>query len=341
MKQTSSRGEFRTQSDAVRPAPGARPVIDDAGTACRAFLYPQQQLSLLGDTDRFAPVQHFSRLGPVTLGDVSVGTDVRLDCGELTTSYHVNLPITGRLASQHRGKHVTATPGRAAVYRPDGDTVITRWDAACRLLVLKIDRSAVGEALEDMLGRPVTSQVAFEPSMDTTGGAARSWTQLLLVLNSQLADQDGLDSVALHPMVAAPLAESLVHGFLLSAEHPYRESLAAPGKPVQPVAVRTARELIEGNPRAPMTTASLARQCHVSVRSLQEGFQRHVGMSPTAYIREVRLRGAHEDLLTADPYLRTVASVAEDWGFTHLGRFAAAHEARYGQLPLRTLHATK
>jgi hypothetical protein len=52
-------------------------------------------------------------------------------------------------------------------------------------------------------------------------------------------------------------------------------------------------DIIEGGPHLPLTIATLARQCHVSVRTLQEGFQRHLGMSPMAYVRVVRLRRAH------------------------------------------------
>jgi transcriptional regulator GlxA family with amidase domain len=76
------------------------------------------------------------------------------------------------------------------------------------------------------------------------------------------------------------------------------------------------------------------------VRSLQQGFKRHLGMSPMSYLREVWLRRAHQTLLTADPSVVTVASVAYDWGFTNLGRFAAAHAARYSEPPAKTLRRT-
>jgi transcriptional regulator GlxA family with amidase domain len=57
-----------------------------------------------------------------------------------------------------------------------------------------------------------------------------------------------------------------------------------------------------------------------------------------AYLREVRLRRAHHDLLESDPSTVTVGSVAYRWGFSNLGRFAAAHTARYQEPPLKTLH---
>ena len=78
-------------------------------------------------------------------------------------------------------------------------------------------------------------------------------------------------------------------------------------------------------------------RCHVSVRSLQQGFRRYMGASPMAYLREVRLRRAHQSLLDSDPSIASVASVAYNWGFTNLGRFAAAHTARYDEPPAATL----
>ncbi|GAA1530840.1 helix-turn-helix transcriptional regulator [Kribbella lupini] len=105
----------------------------------------------------------------------------------------------------------------------------------------------------------------------------------------------------------------------------------------RPATVRTAIELIEADPQAPLTVSVLAAQCGVGSRMLQKGFQQHLGLSPMEYLRDVRLRRAHEELRGADPYVESVAAVARRWGFTHLGRFAAAHEAKYGKKPLRTL----
>jgi transcriptional regulator GlxA family with amidase domain len=101
--------------------------------------------------------------------------------------------------------------------------------------------------------------------------------------------------------------------------------------------------IIEARPHLPLTTSTLAMHCHVSVRTLQQGFQRHLGMSPMAYVRVVRLRHAHRDLRSADPAHHTVAAIAHRWGFTNLSRFAATHKTRYGHTPLhalRTPHPT-
>ena len=66
---------------------------------------------------------------------------------------------------------------------------------------------------------------------------------------------------------------------------------------------------------------------------LQQGFRDHIGMSPTAYLRRVRLARAHDQLHRGEG---TVAEVAYRWGFTHLGRFATAYASIYGVTPSTT-----
>jgi AraC-like DNA-binding protein len=184
----------------------------------------------------------------------------------------------------------------------------------------------------------VDSPIPFEASLPLNGAAAQSWVRLLLMVQRQLDYPDG---VIAHSVVSVPLVESLLHGFLLVADHPYRDALAAPVEPGRPAAVRDAMDIIEAGAHLPLATSALARQCHVSVRTLQEGFRRHLGMSPMAYLRVVRLRRAHRDLCSADADHSTVAAIAHRWGFTHLGRFAAAHKTTYGQTPMQALRALR
>jgi transcriptional regulator GlxA family with amidase domain len=161
---------------------------------------------------------------------------------------------------------------------------------------------------------------------------------MLMTFNDQL----GLDdSLLLNPLVALPYAESLIQGLLLTVDHPYRRMLDRQAGLARPAAVRIATDLMEAEPGRPLTTSMLAAEAHVSVRTLQESFRRHLGTSPMAYLREVRLRRAHESLRAADPSTTTVASIAHRWAFTHLGRFAAAYQATYGQLPVTTLRAPR
>ncbi|MCW2827829.1 MAG: transcriptional regulator, AraC family, partial [Marmoricola sp.] len=78
-------------------------------------------------------------------------------------------------------------------------------------------------------------------------------------------------------------------------------------------------------------------EVHLSVRALQEGFKRDLGMSPLAYLRLVRLRRAHRVLEQATPESTTVAAVALGLGLLHMGRFAASYRRAFGEMPSETL----
>ncbi|MDT5327463.1 MAG: hypothetical protein QOF25_4615 [Mycobacterium sp.] len=302
---------------------------------CEAAYYPHR-LRLLGPSKSFGLTQRVTSVGPLTVGEVTYETDVAMRFDEARASYHVCIPLEGRLEARHRGQYVTSTPTLASVYRPDAEIVVTQWPARSRHLAVKIDQVAVDRALEILVGRRVDSPIAFDAALPLKTSAAQDWVRLLLMVSRQLERPDGL---LRHPLVRDPLLESLIHGFLLVADHPYRAALDASDEPGRPAVVRDAMDIIETCPQMPLTTATLAVQCNISVRALQEGFRRHLGMSPMAYLRTVRLRHAHRDLHTGHPSQATVASIAHRWGFSHLGRFAAAHKAMFGETPLQVLHS--
>jgi AraC-like DNA-binding protein len=87
----------------------------------------------------------------------------------------------------------------------------------------------------------------------------------------------------------------------------------------------------------PIAIADIAAAAFVSARAVQLAFRRHLGTTPTAYLRRVRLEHAHRQLQAADPALLTVTAVARRWGFPSASRFTASYRAAYGILPSRTL----
>jgi AraC-like DNA-binding protein len=289
----------------------------------------------LGDTSSFSFAHRMRRFGPITVLDIDFHDDVWVNGGELRPHYHVTLPVATSSAATGADISVTAQSGSVGVYRPEGKAGMSGYVG--RLLAVMIDRHAVEDALADTLGRSITSQIDFQPIMSATTQTVRSWITMVSVFTEQLFRPH---SVLQQPMVGTPFAESVVRGFLLATDHPYRATLE--GEPTEPTprAIRAAVDVIEAEADQPLTVAALAARSCLSIRSLQQGFRRHLGTSPTAYLREVRLRRAHQDLLDSDPSTVTVAAVAYRWGFTNLGRFAAAHTARYREPPMKTLRRT-
>ena len=87
----------------------------------------------------------------------------------------------------------------------------------------------------------------------------------------------------------------------------------------------------------PIRLSDVARHCCISLRSLQTGFQRDLGLSPGQWLRAERLERVHAVLLSAAPGSVAVTDVALAWGFFHLGEFAAHFKARFGAKPSEVL----
>jgi AraC-like DNA-binding protein len=280
-----------------------------------------------------------TKLGPVTIGDIRFGTDLKLRLYELG-AYHVDVLLSGRLEwQQGRDEPRVATDTTAAVFQPAGDTVLHRWTSDCRLLAVKIDREALEMQLAHMLDTPVGSPIPLGHRLDQSHGPGRTWTNMVRTIAADALGENR--SLTQNPLLAEPLQEMLLRGLLLASDHPYRDRLATTGGPYPaPRAIRQAIDLLRSQPEEPITIAKLADITRVSERSLQAGFRRYVGVSPTSYLRQVRLDRAHEELRHADPAQTTVADIAHRWGFRHLGRFSGTYRARFGVSPSQTLNAS-
>lgn len=254
-------------------------------------------------------------------------------------AYHVDVLLSGQLAwQQGRDEPRVATETCGAVFQPVGDTVLHRWAGDCRLLAVKVDCGALERQLTRMLDTPVGSPIPLQPQLDQASGPGRTWTNMVRVLAADaLGPNRGLTR---DPLLAEPVQEMLLRGLLLAGDHPYRERLATPGPQPAPRAIRQAIDILHSHPEQPITIGKLADLTGISERALQAGFQRYVGISPTTYLRQIRLDQAHEQLRHADPDRTTVAAVAHRCGFTHLGRFAGSYRARYGESPSQTLNTT-
>jgi AraC-like DNA-binding protein len=303
--------------------------FDDFAVVCCG----RTHLNLLTDPSSFSLTQRVGRMGPVVLSEILVGSDLSMECVEACNTYRILLLQSGRTECTYKGSTVSAGSGTAAVYAPDG-LDFARWGAATKMVCFKIDRSAVDDALSDALGRQVTCQLDVDPILPVTSAPTQSWINMLMLFREQIFRPDSLLN---QPLAGMPYVDCLVRGFLLAAKHSYREALTGDPRLAAPRSVRLAIDVIEQEAHLPLTVSDIAARCHVSVRSLQQGFRRHMDMTPISYLREVRLRRAHRGLLESDPSTTSVASVAHRWGFTNLGRFAAAHAARYNETPAVTL----
>jgi AraC-like DNA-binding protein len=220
------------------------------------------------------------------------------------------------------------------VVSPGNPVVVEYLTDDCCMETLLFEQSSVEAELAGMLGAPVTKPLRFDLQFSLS--AASPFSRALTLLHNELTDPAGLTAV---PAMSRQLGRLIMAGLLVGQTHNYTEALTRPRAVPGSKPIRNALELIESQPADIETVADIAAAVGLSVRALDDGFQRYVGTPPMTYLRQVRMARAHEELLAADSELTTASAVARKWGFGHYGRFAAEYARRFGRKPSETLHA--
>ncbi len=324
-----------THKELLSEHPVVRATDADEAHEAVSRMYLPHEFEVLQRDARLDMQLNAIRLGAVTAGYLRYGGEVRLSSPDLL-DYHVNVPLAG-FSEQRCGSQEPARlkPGYAAVFMP-GYSADLHWGATCAQLCLMIDKLRLERELERQLGRPLGKPITFTTAMDLYTPAGQSWMAVLDLFEREAGRAGGL---AHSPLGAAHLQNLVIAGLLLAQPHNYTDLLTAPVQSAPSPVVRRAVELIEERPELPWSSASLAQEVAVSVRALQEGFQRSLDLPPMAYLRQVRLNRVHDELLAAHPGTVTITAVAARWGFLHAGRFATAYRQKFGCLPSETLRS--
>lgn len=306
-------------------------VVDEVRDVVPRFYSPHQTV-ILERNPRLRAVLNGVALSDVTVGYLSYGTEIQMIPEPLTSCYHINVPTTGYTRSSSGRTSITSSPGSAAVFSP-GLPITIRWSPDCAQLAVKLSREALQNELNNLLAHEA-SPLRFELAMDLMAPAGQTWLDTLELV---LAQVERAESVIHQPLAGASFERLLMTTLLFAQPHNHSDALNRPVPPLGPSAVQHVMDLMNASPEVPYTAGDLAAHAGVSLRALQAGFRRHLGVSPMAYLNDVRLQRVHAELAGARPGDVTATEVAYRWGFAHLGRFSAAYRKRFGVSPSETL----
>ncbi len=105
-------------------------------------------------------------------------------------------------------------------------------------------------------------------------------------------------------------------------------------------AARMARDYIDAHAADAPAIQDVCRAAGVSWRTLDYAFREVFGVTPKQYLQATRLHGARRGLHQGGP-ASTVTDIANNWGFWHIGKFAADYKRQFGELPSETLNSNR
>ncbi len=86
----------------------------------------------------------------------------------------------------------------------------------------------------------------------------------------------------------------------------------------------------------PISLQDLSDACGFRPRSLINAFEAFTGVSPMMYLKALRLNGVRKTLRATGRNRARIIDIAMDWGFEHMGHFAADYRAMFGERPSET-----
>ncbi len=102
-------------------------------------------------------------------------------------------------------------------------------------------------------------------------------------------------------------------------------------------AVRKCEAFMRAHLAAEVTLLELSQVSGIRMRSLINAFEAVTGLSPMVYLKRLRLSGARQALRHANKRQTRIIDIASEWGFWHMGHFAATYRAMFGETPTETL----
>ena len=257
-----------------------------------------------------------------TLGRMEYGTDVTIgvEDAEHLNCYSLSLPIRGEQELAKDGRRLLSSRDQGLIVTPH-ETQELSMTGDCHKVSVVITRMAMRQTLEGMLQRPLDMPLLFEPVMDAVNGASASWWRMARYYIDELERGHALfDQVSF----TRDIESALIKGLILAQPNNYSAELRDQLGSKLPYYLVRAKDFIEANAREEIHLEDIEHAAGVSRFKLFEGFRKHFGLSPMAYLKKFRLGAVRQEILE-DASVRNISVIAMGWGFSHLGRFASEY----------------
>jgi AraC-like DNA-binding protein len=180
----------------------------------------------------------------------------------------------------------------------------------------------------------VARPLRFTGHQPVSAAAAAVWTSTYDFVRDNIVTVPVADATLMEANASRLLASAALCAF---PNNSVQEPTIEDRRDAHPATLRRAIDYIDDNAHRDISAADIATTAHVTIRSLQLAFRRHLDTTPMAYLQRVRLEHAHQDLVSADPGTVTVGAIAARWGIIGHSRFTYLYRAAYGVTPSTTL----
>ncbi|HRL23012.1 MAG TPA: AraC family transcriptional regulator [Alcaligenes sp.] len=241
----------------------------------------------------------------------------------------VQMPLSGSVDIQCEEGHWAVRAGSGLIL-PSHQPHRLLWEAGAAQIILKVPLSRLQLEYQNLTGTLSREPLTFDRQIRLEASDGEQWSALLRYFCEQLAHPSPLGAIKIR------MAEqALIRHLLVAQSLTLREHLLGEHGLHMPRVLQRARDFMQNHLRETIGLDDIARHSGASPRNLSRLCQQHYGVSPMQLLRDLRLDAIRQALIQTN-HDRNVSEIALHWGYTHLGRFAAAYKQRFGQTPQET-----
>ena len=292
-------------------------------------------LDLIGKRQEIDGAVHSASFSGLCLSHATYG-DVRtslVDDGQDDNSHLLILPTNGHEEIKDKGQSFELTPNMALMR--DTNTSIEARQDHFSCLSLSLSANILKKQAQSLLGEGVdVSAFAFDAQIDLTTAEGQHLRNTLRYAADAL---DGPLRFSNNTIILDGLKDLLLNSILTFLPNSYSDKLQSKQATyILPYHVKRARDFMHEHADKVIGVTEIATAAGCGYRTVQRGFMEAFGLSPTAYLRTIRLHHVRKALQNSENGV-SIARLAQKWGFTHPGRFAKFYAQEFGEMPSETL----
>lgn len=267
----------------------------------------------------------YKAFGALDISEHSYGSDVEIRVPAMGDRYYLQVILSGSCTWSGNGQQAHLQHGDSIVLTPfDEYTMFYSHD--CSKLIVKIPGDFLKATAREFGYLSSDLPIRFQPqglAHDKSGAIHNLMSDILSQDASTLSDRASLYYSKL-------LGNAILNTYSNDASTGLYMGCTGNRQ------IEQIRNHVLDNITTNLPSDDLANLCRISRKSLYNLFKREVGMTPSTYIRQLKLAAVYSEL-NDNPSIRNITEVALKYGFTNLGRFSAQYRAYIGELPSETL----
>lgn len=271
--------------------------------------------------------------GSSAIYQIAYGTDVTIEIDDLEKSYSISLPLAGKQYVENNAGTLPSDKQKGVIISPSQQTKL-HIEGDCVKNLLRISTLKMEQELAGLLHKPLDKPLVFDAIIDAEQGPTAGWWRTVQHIDTEL--RNPYQFLYKNSAFVQNIESAMITGLLLSQQHNYSQELQQSQQASLPAHLVRALAFIEQNLRNTISTEAIEQAASISRNALYASFKKHFGMPPTLYVKRKRLEASRQDILSGNGSTQ-ITSVAYDWGFTHLGRYAQEYKRLFNETPSETL----